>query len=763
VRAPPAAASPGKASRSTAFPGRVIACTVFLVATVVALGFAGASSGVSTGIPWTSVIPFLALLTTAEYLLVRVHYRGQVMAITLFEAALAPLVFSSPTILVIALVAIAETVTGLLRKNHPVKHAFNVAQFTSAAAVGSLLFNALRHGPAASPWNLFALALAMTTVAAINILTLSTVICLAEGIRFNAVLRKLAPAMLFSWTVNTAFGVLFAAAYGLSPWTMALFAIPMLLLYSAFKGHATALADRARLTGMHRATRALAGPVDPREAIPQFLDAVRECFDAADAELSLREGDVRVVHAVGREGVSSYRATIERWGNDPFAVTLLATGQGAIINADDDCVAAALLRQQGRRDCVAAPLIEGEHQLGILRVYNFGGPEGFEQGGLAVLEALAGEAARAMVKSELLETILAERHKLAEIVGRTSDGILTVAADGTVRTWNTALERMTGYSAAEMVGSARLTDLLLRDAADEHVPLSRWAELGESFPSDVQISPRSGETRWLSCSYTQVADSEGAPSTLIVVARDATEAREVERLKDDFVATVSHELRTPLTPIKGWAATMLQLGDRLEYSQREEGVKAILRHAERLEQLITNILEVTKIERGLLDRRDTMVEVPCVVSKVVTDFQASHPGRAIRLEVRGGELRTHGNELWTEQIVTNLVSNALKYSPAGEPVDVVVSAGEGRIEVTVTDRGPGIPAHEAELIFERFKRLGDHMTRTTSGSGLGLYIARQLAHAVGGELSLTSGLRGGTTFSLTLPAAHRSEPVSVAS
>ena len=759
MKTPRHASTPGKAN---AFPGRVIAYTAVLGGLVVLLGFVGSRIAEPVGIPWTSIAPFLVLLTAAEYLLVRVHIRDQVLAITLFEAALAPLLFSSPTVVVIAIVALAETITGLLRRNHPVKHAFNVAQFTTAAAVGSILFMVIRHGATASSWNLLALAIAMTAVVVVNIATLSTVICLAERQPLGGVIRKLAPSMLFGWTANTAFGVLFAAAYALSAWTLVLFGVPMILMYSAFKGHATAVADRARLAGMHRATRALAGPVDPRDAIPQFLAEVRKCFDASEAELVLREGDVRVVHSVGCDGVASYTTTNERWGSDPLAVAILATRQGTTVRATDNGVAGAWLRRAGRRDCIGAPLVEGDHGLGVLRVYDRGGPEGFEQGGLAVLEALAGEATRAMIKSELLETILEERHKLAEIVGQTSDGILTLAPDGTIQTWNTALERITGYTAEEMVGSARLDDLLVLDPHDSDVSLARWGD-DEPLPTDLQIKTRAGETRWLSCSYTRVSDAESAPSTLIVVARDWTEAREVERLKDDFVATVSHELRTPLTPIKGWAVTLLQLSDRLDTAQREEGVKAILRHAERLEQLITNILEVTKIERGLLDRRDEVVDVASVVGKVVVDFRTAHPRRTIRFSAGEAALLTNGDELWTEQIVTNLVSNALKYSPPAEPVDVAIARNNGRIEVAVADRGPGIPPTDMERIFERFRRLGDHMTRTTGGSGLGLYIARQLAQAVGGTLAVENMPGGGATFSLSLPAALADTRVPVAS
>jgi PAS domain S-box-containing protein len=331
-----------------------------------------------------------------------------------------------------------------------------------------------------------------------------------------------------------------------------------------------------------------------------------------------------------------------------------------------------------------------------------------------------------------------------------------------IQTWNGAFERMTGFTSQEMVGTTRIADLVMLDAGGTEVPMARWADDVVSLPNDVQIETQSGQTRWLSCSYTRVADADAEPSLLIVVARDATEAREVERLKDDFVATVSHELRTPLTPIKGWAATLLQLGDRLDGGQREEGIKAIHRHAERLENLVTNILEVTKIERGLLERRESLVDVATVVERVVTDFRMANPSRVIQYSVIGKGLRTKGDELWTTQIVTNLVANAMKYAPTEEPVIVSVGRNNGHIKVEVIDRGPGIPPEEMETVFERFRRLGDHMTRTTGGSGLGLYIARQLAQAVGGTVAVTDTPGGGATFTLKLPSARSMELVESA-
>src|SRR5207302_7547643 len=142
------------------------------------------------------------------------------------------------------------------------------------------------------------------------------------------------------------------------------------------------------------------------------------------------------------------------------------------------------------------------------------------------------------------------------------------------------------------------------------------------------------------------------------------------RLRADFVATVSHELRTPLAPIKGWAATLLDRGDELGADVRREGIESILRQAQRLERLIVNLLEVSKIEHGGVDQHETDVEVESVARRVLAEFEEAWPARAFTLTVEHGGCFTRASELRIEQILSNLVSNAVKYSAPDEPVAV---------------------------------------------------------------------------------------------
>ncbi len=226
----------------------------------------------------------------------------------------------------------------------------------------------------------------------------------------------------------------------------------------------------------------------------------------------------------------------------------------------------------------------------------------------------------------------------------------------------------------------------------------------------------------------------------------------MERLREDFVATVSHELRTPLSPIKGWASTLLQVGDTLQPEERRAAIQSILRQSQRLERLIVNLLEMSKIEHGILEAADADVDIGAVVHHVVGDFEKTSPDRAFAVHARGS-FCARAKELWVEQIVTNLVSNAVKYSRETEPVEVTIDQLDGRIGIAIRDHGCGIPAHELQRVFERFHRVRE--TTTQTGTGLGLYIARQLAEEMDGGISVESAPGQGSTFVLDLPAVAR--------
>jgi signal transduction histidine kinase len=203
-------------------------------------------------------------------------------------------------------------------------------------------------------------------------------------------------------------------------------------------------------------------------------------------------------------------------------------------------------------------------------------------------------------------------------------------------------------------------------------------------------------------------------------------------------------------PIKGWAQTLINRGDRLSDDQRRTAVQSILAQAQKLESLVLNILEASRIEAGRTDG-DGVADVGGITARIVEDTLSSRPDRTLRLRPPSVPANVRGSAVWVERAVSNLIANAIKYSPDDEPVDVAITAEGDDVVVAVTDRGPGIAADAQERIFERFERLEE--SRTQTGTGLGLYITRRLARAMGGEVSVSSVPGAGSTFLLRLPSA----------
>ena len=221
------------------------------------------------------------------------------------------------------------------------------------------------------------------------------------------------------------------------------------------------------------------------------------------------------------------------------------------------------------------------------------------------------------------------------------------------------------------------------------------------------------------------------------------------------MATVSHELRTPLTPLKGFLSALLQGTVEDSPKAREEYYRIMLNQTSRLERLITDLLEVSRIESGkpVVDARP--VELTSLIAEHIAEHSGGEEARVV-LRSPGDPVLVHADPFRVGQVVANLVSNALKYSPPQSPVEVsVIRDGEQAI-ISVRDQGEGIPLSEQDRVFDRFHRVDSGMTRRTGGTGLGLYIAKRLVEAMAGRLWLMSRPGEGSTFSFSLPLAESS-------
>jgi signal transduction histidine kinase len=270
-------------------------------------------------------------------------------------------------------------------------------------------------------------------------------------------------------------------------------------------------------------------------------------------------------------------------------------------------------------------------------------------------------------------------------------------------------------------------------------------------PQDALILRRDGSDRWIRYSSSTMPERQGSGTSHVVTARDVTAELEAEQMKRDFVATVSHELRTPLTPLKGLLQSLNKGLVEDSPQARHEYHAIMLRQAERLERLISDLLDVSRFDAGHLPMDAVPVELGALLEREIADSSQLTAVREVRFERPELPVWVVADPLRLGQIVTNLLSNAFKYSPERAPVIVRLTKLEDFALVSVQDRGEGIAIDDQDRVFERFYRVDNGLTQTAGGFGLGLFIARRLAEAMGGGLVLSSRPGQGSTFSVSLP------------
>jgi signal transduction histidine kinase len=245
---------------------------------------------------------------------------------------------------------------------------------------------------------------------------------------------------------------------------------------------------------------------------------------------------------------------------------------------------------------------------------------------------------------------------------------------------------------------------------------------------------------WLS--FVAVESSEG----VVYAFRDLTSERHFDEEKRDFVATISHELRTPMTGVYGAAQTLLRTDVELSAAQRADLLRLIVGQAERLSQIVDDLLLATSLDHHRVQISHERVDVSQLVQRTLEVLARTD------VEMRMSDMPlVLGDPDRIQQILVNLLDNAFKYGRP--PVSVSVALADQALAVTVRDAGPGIPSEEQERVFERFYRSDPKQARAPGGTGLGLYIARELAERMGGTLEALSVPTGGVEFVLTLPRA----------
>ena len=580
------------------------------------------------------------------------------------------------------------------RRPQPIKVVFNVGQQLVAAGAGMLVFRAVAGGDADLPQEAAAALAGALVFFVVNSAAVAGVIAIVERMSFVRAVGDVSWVRLFVTLSNISLGLLMGIAGSEERWAVPLAAAPVLMLHVAFRGHLLADQARKRLDGLFRTAVTAHASIGTGDVVDAVLTATSDMLQCSEVRFDERppgEGEIGAAVSVpGRP---------DRW--------LVAGGKRGI--------------------------------------------EEFTAADRDLLEATTAIASAALANADLYEREGRERKKLADVLTSSSDGIFSVDDDQRIQSWNPAMERITGFAAADMVGSRCFTAFRPRGADGTELCIGscpgRCGRTG--VPIEMEVTTITGERRWLMSTYSLLPEGGYA-----VVARDVTAEREVEELKADFLATVSHELRTPLTPIKGFLQTLIAAEGALSPEMRADIYDVMLKQSIRLERLVADLLDATSLDENNLFLTEEVVWRDAA-SDLIKLFERDNPDRTFVLDADGDIPPVIADEQRAEQVLANLLSNAVKYSPAGTPVRVSITAGDSHVTTTVTDCGPGIPPQHRDAVFQRFRRLGNHLVRASGGVGLGLYIGQRLVEAMGGSIAITDAPEGGAAVSFTLPVAPR--------
>ena len=411
---------------------------------------------------------------------------------------------------------------------------------------------------------------------------------------------------------------------------------------------------------------------------------------------------------------------------------------------------------------LTVPLLIDDRVLGVLSIQSYK-PNAYDDDDLFVVQALAVRVAATIDAMRRGQAASAIRRvsKLEAVLASVSDGLLILDHAGRIVGLNPPAREMFGPEGDGII-LGQPVDLELwgswplgaRAVAEALAPVVEAIRRGEEC-RDVEIELNSHGRRVLSLSGTPVWDSPGQPAGGVVVVHDVTTQRDVARLKDDMLSITSHDLRTPLTVLRGQAQLMQRSLKRniATPEQLLSRVDLILDQTERLTNMLSRLLDLTKVEAGRLDLRLEPVDLAGLMDGAVKSVQGLSSVHHIEVE-RPPSLVGEWDEGRLAQVLQNLITNAIKYSPRGGRILVRASAEGGQVTVSVQDQGLGIPAEDLPQLFERFYRAAG--ARGLEGSGLGLYICQGIISAHGGRIWASSeGPGRGSTFSFTLPVGPR--------
>ena len=368
------------------------------------------------------------------------------------------------------------------------------------------------------------------------------------------------------------------------------------------------------------------------------------------------------------------------------------------------------------------------------------------------LSPKANEISDVLYKNSIHE-ISKEKDYLHTILKGMTEGVLVVDERGRIRMVNDALRKL--FPLPQEVLNKTLLELIRHTELEEAIRNAIKDGKGSAFELTLPSFPEKTfevNVVGIPLTYERISAEMGSMEGAIAVFHDISRLKELERVRQDFVANVSHELRTPLTTIKGYAETLLE--GALKEDVAFQFTQVIKKHADRLTKIVEDLLMLSRIESKEFRLEKKIVSPQDLVNDVIDYVRQSADKKRISIHKSemAPSLKVEADRNYLEQVLINLIDNAIKYTPDGGRITISVVEKEGQeVEFSVRDNGIGIPKEDMPRIFERFYRVDKGRSKESGGTGLGLSIVKHLVQAHGGRVWVESRLGEGSTFSFTLP------------
>jgi signal transduction histidine kinase len=403
---------------------------------------------------------------------------------------------------------------------------------------------------------------------------------------------------------------------------------------------------------------------------------------------------------------------------------------------------------------VGLPLNARNQLIGVLFVFrNYRGR--FSSNDRNLLQSFADQAAIAVHNAQLYTKVLHEERRMVALLDSAADGIMILAPDHTIVRCNPAMSRMLGIPVNEIQlhshekvikWNSRKEGLTLEEAEVGGWPLSQTATL--YIEGDI-IRPNRAPLP-VGITYAPLLTSDRNLINIIASVRDITHFREAEELKSTFISVISHELKTPVALIKGYVSTLRREDASWDREVVNDSLEVIEEEADHLTGLIDNLLDASRLQAGALAINLSDVRIDRLVGRIAEKFQNQTTSHEIVVDFPQILPIVIGDEERLSQVIKNLISNSIKYSPSGGEIRISGFVQKEKVIICISDQGPGIAADDVPHVFDRFYRSSD-ASRTTKGAGLGLYLARAVIEAHGGSIWVDPASKNGAKICFSLP------------